>query len=72
MPPDVRKGFVFPVRRIDDHRGYASALADDRIGGIAFSNIKEVTHGKAQPYRTSGGRAANHSSETCCFIVRKK
>src|SRR5437660_4702020 len=57
----------FRSERINDHRGYASVLADNRIGGIASSNIKEVTHGEAQPYRTSGSRAANPQQRNVLF-----
>jgi hypothetical protein len=57
MPPDVRKGFAFPSellvvreRLCLDHSNWRRSL-----------QTYQVLNGKAEPYRTSGGTAANEA-----------
>jgi hypothetical protein len=55
LPPDVRKASGFPVRAFFVSGGYASGL---REAEPRAKSLKSAA-GKAEPNRTSGGRAAN-------------
>src|SRR6266851_5258289 len=51
----MRKGFAFPFTCHIGFGGYASKLSR----GVALHYLKRMATGKAKPYRTSGGKAAN-------------
>ncbi|MBS1797446.1 MAG: hypothetical protein JSS81_26725 [Acidobacteria bacterium] len=56
LPPDVRQGCALPGRLLTKMRGSASRGAAQ---GAAFRRNPVVTFaGRAQPVRTSGGKAA--------------
>ncbi|MGI9056805.1 MAG: hypothetical protein ACR2F2_13505 [Pyrinomonadaceae bacterium] len=55
MPPDVRKGCAFP-KSLLFRTAKGCALSRRRERGRA-SKIKRKTDGKAEPFRTSAGKA---------------
>ena len=51
LPPDVRKGFAFPYDSFQRQRGYASRYEAKPLNSTLIA-------GRAEPFRTSGGKAA--------------
>jgi hypothetical protein len=67
LPPDVRKGFAFPTEE-SNMISEATPRACE-IGGVASEN-KWSDAGKAEPFRTSSGKAAQEFHEECSNGVR--
>jgi hypothetical protein len=54
LPSDVRKASGFPINPTH----FSEAMPRDSFGGVASKN-RIGRRGKAEPFRTSGGKAAN-------------
>jgi hypothetical protein len=54
LPPDVRKGFAFPICPF--FKSFAVEVFTSNREASSFEGLC----GKAEPYRTSGGKAAQH------------
>jgi hypothetical protein len=59
LPPDVRKGFAFPLVTKKDER-----LRLERKRGRSHE-LGGAVAGRAEPFRTSGGKAAKEFEELC-------
>jgi hypothetical protein len=64
LPPDVRKGSALPIGG-DNYWGFAPFRSQRNEGSVIFQNARGEApivleiYGRAKPFRTSGGKAAN-------------